>query len=1025
MALERQPLSWPLTGGLASKDSPLSQVPGTHSVLRNARQVRSDEWIARGGWNRDALDDFPTQAPARIVEVPGGGAFALSAETGFAPAGLSYVPSVTSGSRWNRSQSADCSQSTPSVWSRRSVMSADTQVLSDYCEGSVYSLAASAGNVINDRGLVIAVSSKADGIHISDASYPAGLVSATGVRPRCILGPSDRLCLVYIDTASTSVIVNTWSGSTGANLGAQNLLGGGASHATHFLDAWWYGGTTITIVFRTGTGVVRFLEYDPVTTALGTNVTLGNVDTALSLLPDPDASGIRFVASSDSVLNTRVQRLNSAGAIQTTDPVFAGTATAITGVGYAAGASWMVVYDGINGGGGISAVKKRTGVISAALALVPGTLRYRLDSGGWRETGADLMRFIAGIHTVGNDAQSSYFEMALPFDTGATMVNLFPEPQSRLLPLNAGGPPENVYPGGVAHAQRVGTGKFVMALPRLVRFGRQGGGASANQYAVDQWMVTAMPASGLPTANLGPGLATGDAAYLPAGSLLTTVDGKRVVAHGLCTAPLQPVLTPAAGAGLLTALALYQHQVVVEVPDENGRPWRSPPSTIASVTLTGGQNQISVAVTLSVFELPGRIVTAKIYRTKGNGSVFQLVNARTGTISSLQSFTFLDQVSDANLSASDFLSAEAAATITPAFSHVAFWNGRMWGIDRDFPTRVWFSKPVQYPFQPEFPGVGFQQFFDDEFGDCTGLAALDDKLVVAKRRARYVVQGDGPDNTGAGSFSAARVGSDWGCIPGGVLVSTGEEIFSTTERGIWRMDRSLQSDYVGSGIDQWLAQPTNAADFPQQTIIGGHYDSTANEVRFLTANNTVGQPKQFVYDRLRSIWFVDDGTGLNAAVFSKMLGTRQVLVMSDGRMLTQQPFGVVWADAGVAYASEIRSAWIRPAGDEGRIRVYKARVLASQPAPSNPGGSASTPTLSYYRDNDLTLVEAFVPLAAVTAGTVIVRAEGMPRFGQCSTFMLGLSIPSGSAIRLDKWGVEFGLKPGVQKLPSSQRWRSP
>src|SRR6185295_8349456 len=219
----------------------------------------------------------------------------------------------------------------------------------------------------------------------------------------------------------------------------------------------------------------RFLEINTGTLAVTTNVLLGyDTDVALSLLPDPDSSGIRFVAMSNVLPQTSVFRYNSAGVLQTGDLLVAAMSDQVTGVAYQAGAGFMAVYHPITGG--IVAVKKRGGVVSAPAVLVPAVATgYTLNTVAWRAIGTDLTRYILGLHSPSSDAQDSYFEMAVPFDTGATVLNSFPEPQARLLPLQSGPSANAVWPGALSHVQDLGNQTFCAGLVRLGRIGRASG----------------------------------------------------------------------------------------------------------------------------------------------------------------------------------------------------------------------------------------------------------------------------------------------------------------------------------------------------------------------------------------------------------------------------------------------------------------------------------------------------------------------------------------------------------------------
>src|SRR3954471_5610447 len=120
MALEKQTISWPLTGGLDTKTSPISVVPGSFLTLDNVRQQRSNEWRPRPGTSHVTNDDVPEDVPMlRTVALPRGGVLGQSMDTGFAPSTLIYTPSSIAPNRWVRSGVNNSSFVRPKLWQRR------------------------------------------------------------------------------------------------------------------------------------------------------------------------------------------------------------------------------------------------------------------------------------------------------------------------------------------------------------------------------------------------------------------------------------------------------------------------------------------------------------------------------------------------------------------------------------------------------------------------------------------------------------------------------------------------------------------------------------------------------------------------------------------------------------------------------------------------------------------------------------------------------------------------------------------
>lgn len=1021
-----QPISWPIAAtGIATKNAPLQLQPGGQLVLDNVRQERKDEWRTRSGFSRDALDDLPgANVPVLCTETPWGGFFGLCRVPAYEPAGRVYSPTILP--RWTTPPRIgftgttgfqSCSQQSPGLWSRTAISPTQgTPSQMSSAEGGGYRLAAWWTNVANSS---IQVSLTAtDGTSL--AFFGQFNSSPILIRPRCVYSSTANMLVLFYTDAAGGIYAQRWSTTTGAMLAGPTALSGlGRVAADCYLDAIYYGGATITVAFRdnVATGGLRIVEYNP-TTDVPTVYTPGaNCANTLSLLPDPDASGIRFVAVGTNIPEVRVLRLNSVGVIQTNHLADVVDPYNIAGVAYEAGASWMIVYGSALIAQPLTAVKRRAGVTSGAFAMAAtGLSFFNLASGAWREPGTDAMRYLLAIDGPTGDPQPTTIEMALEFENGnAAILNQWAEPQARLLPLNAGA---GYYErAAIPQVQRTGTDRFVTTMARITRLESVAGSLSFD-FAADAWSVQYLNSTTRTTLNQGQGTKTQQAAYLPAGTLLSTATGQLPCSHGSTALPFKPSLVQSTGAGTLTLLAKYNYVHTVEMPDENGNVWRSPPSVVASFTLTGGNNQITVTYQNTPFENQLRPRISKLWRTDGNGSAYKLVHTVSGGVGSVfttDSIVFLDQTGDTALDSGEILNAEIQATVTPAFLHVAFWNGRMWGVERDFPTRLWFSKPIADGIQPEFV-TEFVVETDDGFGPITDLVSLDDKLVVLKERAIYVVGGDGPDNAGNGAFpSINRISSEFGKLVGAPVASTGREVYLVSLGGVMRLSGSQEIDYVGAPIEKYLSMPLLQS---QEKVTGMVTSPGKTEVRIQTTGY------RFVHDRTFDYWVRDTGgmVASSGIVMTRMLnGKVQCLFTSSGQMWREAADTVTPADAGITYSGTIRHAWVRPNGIEGWIRLYRGRVLGECTAV----GTVAQPTLTVFYDSSDSIFEVFHPIATLTDAIGPIHAEAQVRRQKCASFSMQLDLPAGDAsVRLDAWSATVEVIPAAIPLGSSQKWKS-
>lgn len=1006
--------------------------PGSHLVLDNVRQERTNEWRARNGMTKSALDNMPvTGQVALLVATMGVGSGIVGMVSNpTTPGGLSSAVVRKAGlgaaASWDATNLTNTSQESLSgagallSLTRRSTFPTTKDTASQPNQLSLATNGTS--SLLMDRVSQL-IEKPSEQVAYSGVFIGGNIALASNVRQRVGYATNgSRFIQVTINSAG-SVDYNTFT-DTGVPGSAGNIGVDGNLAAPH-LDVFQYPGqTTITIVYRTNTANTwRIIEYNAATNTIAVNVAKAvNCDNCLCLLPDPDSTGFRFVALSSATPTVSVLRIDSAGATIATDAAIdTKAATQIAGCAYGV-SGWMIVYQTATG---IFGVKKQSGVITAALQLYS-DLRITLHSNAWRQTGADVMFFTIGFHSTNfvTDPQDHYFIKQQFYDNAgaATMWPSKYEPTARMLPFDAG--PALATPATIPQVPLVSTGVYELPLVRTSRISlsaEQRNSAPPQQdsrYSADVFNITFMSAANMTTLNAGQSKQLAQAAMIPIGSLFEVSEAAVISSHGLCTAPPQPALTPAAGGGSLTLLATYQYLTIVIARNDAGDEWRSPPSIPQTVTLTGGQNQVTVVPNICVqLENRYRVVTVEIFRTKANGSIFQKVASVTGQTRDviISAMSFLDTFSDAILNSADFAYAQpgiatAPTTVTPAMSHIETYGQRLWGVNRDYRQQLWFTKKFALGRTPEFIG-SFQISFIDEEGDITSLAQLDDKLIVFKNSAIYFVQGDGPDEAGTGSYpTATRVDSDVGAIIGSPVVTTGQEVYFVSARGIYMIDRSLHVQFIGAPVDQFLNQPLVQT---KETVIGAVFSPATNEVRFQTTNY------RLVYDRLRGLWYRDTGAGMQNVVSTCMVGSKQALFKSDGTMWIEGD-ETITQDNGVSFTPSIRSAWIRPAGTDGRLRLYMARIIMTRTT----GGGTITPTLRIYYDNDESSFEFFLP-SSIGGATLLSKGSVQPRRHRCSAFSLQLLFAANDdTLRLEAWGAEIGLRSGAFRNNSgtAERW---
>lgn len=312
-----------------------------------------------------------------------------------------------------------------------------------------------------------------------------------------------------------------------------------------------------------------------------------------------------------------------------------------------------------------------------------------------------------------------------------------------------------------------------------------------------------------------------------AGGQTVVFDGANIVEHGFHYPPEDTIGTIDVGGGVLTD-GTYAIMVAWEYRMNSGAVMRSQPCLVTN-TLDSSQSFVvaandaidiqiqhlnltqkfnpysNITATNRYFQAPALVV----YRTEANGSVFY----REGQVeindvfgeTTLGSIKVGDSVDDDELKASEQLyTINGTPNWTlPACDDFVVYKNRLFGISSEDKKQLVFTQVLNDSEVPAWHPFLVHRIDDD--GDCVGLAVLDDSLVVFKENAVYLVRGNGPDVKGLNSdFTTSRVQSPHGCIERRSIVSDPLGVYFRARQGLMRLTRSLQVEYVGEKIDDYL-----------------------------------------------------------------------------------------------------------------------------------------------------------------------------------------------------------------------------
>lgn len=208
----------------------------------------------------------------------------------------------------------------------------------------------------------------------------------------------------------------------------------------------------------------------------------------------------------------------------------------------------------------------------------------------------------------------------------------------------------------------------------------------------------------------------------------------------------------------------YSYRFTYEWQDASGNLYRSDASAAALVHISLGPAKVTWTIptlhatrrqvvrgpggTLADTLAPVRIV---MYRTKASGTTFFRCSI-VGIVNSAdaQPVVIVDTLADASLGP-DELFADLAGDQPPPTQQMTVFGQRLWGVDCSNQERIWYTKTFSDLTAPTFNDALALEIQGS--GTINGIAAQDGRLYALATEGIYLAAfGDGPDNTGTGTF---------------------------------------------------------------------------------------------------------------------------------------------------------------------------------------------------------------------------------------------------------------------------------
>lgn len=332
----------------------------------------------------------------------------------------------------------------------------------------------------------------------------------------------------------------------------------------------------------------------------------------------------------------------------------------------------------------------------------------------------------------------------------------------------------------------------------------------------------------------------------------------------------------------------YYYQFTYEWTDNQGNAFRSAPSIPVPVTTTGSGTSGSVTLNVPSLRLTMKVanpVKIVIYRwSVAQQNYYQVTSVSAPTLNSttVDTITFVDTLADASILGNNLLYTTGGVVEdvnAPASNILALFDTRLWLVDAEDKNLLWYSKQVIQATPVEMsdlftiyipPTISTQ----GSTGPIRSLAAMDDKLIIGKQNAFLYINGTGPDNTGANNqysqpiFITATVG----CSNQKSIVLTPNGLMFQSDKGIWLLDRSLNTSYIGAPVEDFTLGTTvlSAVNIPE-----------TNQVRF-----TLDSGVTLMYDYYYDQWGTFVGiSGISSCIFQGM----HTFINSIGDAFQEEP----------------------------------------------------------------------------------------------------------------------------------------
>jgi hypothetical protein len=441
-----------------------------------------------------------------------------------------------------------------------------------------------------------------------------------------------------------------------------------------------------------------------------------------------------------------------------------------------------------------------------------------------------------------------------------------------------------------------------------------------------------------------------------------------------------------AGPGL--PAGTYQFTLVYEWVDAQGRLWQSVPAVPKSITLAINRRVVITMPTLRLTRRSG--VRLAVYRTKDNGTLFYRYQEHNNDLT-------VDSVAAESSGPADALLGQGEVIYTtggvleaeawPACRMLAVHQNRLVMAGLPDAQAVRYTEQILRSYAPT-THTAYGLAVPPSHGRTTGLASMDDRIIISCERGVWFVYGEGPNRLGQmNGYSPVQLAlADEGCHTASPwMVLTPEGLWFRSSRGLRLLTRGLSLGLSEDGVPLG-----GEVDVLATGLVAAHVttpSALSQLVYFWTGSGVL------VWDVIRRQWSQFTN---HAAVDARVWRAGVVHLRGNGALYRSGGT----TDAGSAIVMAVATNWLSFAGVQGFQRVWRLVLLGTFPA-------GTVAQVEYDG--------AGGGVFSVTGATLTQLRHHLAR-QKCQTLRLTVL----GATAMTSMALEVGVKRGAAKLPAAQ-----